>query len=142
MNDGPILICYDGSTGAQRAIAAAASLLGAQPAVVLDVGPTQEYAALGSEALALDEMVWEFAAARAESGAQLARDAGFRARGRADIEAPAWRGAVEVADEIGAAAIVVGSRGLCGVKALLESSFARLLALHADRPVLVIPPPN
>jgi nucleotide-binding universal stress UspA family protein len=140
VNDGPILICYDGSTGAQRAIDAAASLFGTQPAVVLDVDPMQEYAALGSEAL--DEMVWEFAAARAESGAQLARNAGFHARGRADIEGPAWRGAVEVADEIGAAAIVVGSRGLCGVKALLESSFARLVAIHTDRPVLVVPPPN
>jgi nucleotide-binding universal stress UspA family protein len=142
VNDGPILICYDGSTGAQRAIDAAAGLLGPRRAVVLDVGPVQESAALDSEALAHDEMARELTTAQAESGAELARNAGFRARGCADTDAPAWLGAVEVADEIGADAIVVGSRGLCGVKALLESSFSRLVAIHTDRPVLVVPPPN
>jgi hypothetical protein len=39
MNDAPILICYDGSDGAQLAIDAAADLLGPRRAVVLDVGP-------------------------------------------------------------------------------------------------------
>jgi nucleotide-binding universal stress UspA family protein len=142
MDDRPILICYDGSTDAGHAIDAAARLLGPRRAVVLDVGPMQEYAALGSEVAALDAMVLEFTAARAEAGTTLAQNAGFRANGRADIDAPAWRGAVEVADEIGAAAIVVGSRGLSGIKALLEGSFSRLVATHAGRPVLVIPPPN
>jgi len=142
MDDRPILICYDGSTGARHAIDGAAGLLGARQALVLDVGPVQEYARLGSEAVALDEMAREFTAARADSGAQLARAAGFHAHGHADIEAPAWRCAVEVGDEIDAAAIVVGSRGLCGIKALLEGSFSRLVATHAGRPVLVIPPPN
>ncbi len=36
MNDAPILICYDGSPGAVRAIASAATLLGPRRAVVLD----------------------------------------------------------------------------------------------------------
>jgi len=142
VNDGPILICYDGSIGAEHAIAAAAGLLGPRRAVVLDLGPVQEEAALGSEVLAFDEMERELTTAQAESGAELARNAGFHARRCADIDAPAWLGVVEVADEIGADAIVVGSRGLCGVKALLESSFSRLVAIHADRPVLVVPPPN
>jgi hypothetical protein len=39
MRDAPILICYDGSDGAQRAIETAAGLLGPRHAVVLDVGP-------------------------------------------------------------------------------------------------------
>ena len=39
MNDAPILICYDGSDDAQRAIDAAADLLGPHRAVVLDIGP-------------------------------------------------------------------------------------------------------
>ena len=119
VNDGPILICYDGSIGAEHAIAAAAGLLGPRRAVVLDLGPVQEEAALGSEVLAFDEMERELTTAQAESGAELARNAGFHARRCADIDAPAWLGVVEVADEIGADAIVVGSRGLCGVKALL-----------------------
>jgi len=139
MEDRPILICYDGSTGARHAIDAAARLLGARQAVVLDVGPIQ---ASDSEVAATDETVSELASGRAKAGATRARIAGFHANVRTEIDGPAWRGAVEVADEIGAAAIVVGSRGLCGVKALLESSFSRLVAIHADRPVLVVPPPN
>ena len=142
MEERPILICYDGSTGARHATDAAARLLGARQAVVLDVGPTEEYSAPGSEVAALDERVSEYAAARAKAGATRARNAGFHADSRTDIDGPAWSGVVEVADEIGAAAIVVGSRGLCGVKALLESSFSRLVAIHAARPVLVVPPPN
>src|SRR5262245_1413231 len=39
MDDAPVLICYDGSPGAERAIDAAAALLGARHAVVLDVAP-------------------------------------------------------------------------------------------------------
>ena len=39
MNEAPILICYDGSEGAARAIDAAAVLLGARRAIVIDVGP-------------------------------------------------------------------------------------------------------
>ena len=39
MADKPILICYDGSPGADRAIEVAAKLLGPRNAVVLDVAP-------------------------------------------------------------------------------------------------------
>jgi hypothetical protein len=39
MDDVPILICYDGSEGARRAIAVAAALMGSRQAVVLDIGP-------------------------------------------------------------------------------------------------------
>ncbi len=39
MDDHPVLICYDGSDGARRAIDAAAALLGPRRAVVLDLGP-------------------------------------------------------------------------------------------------------
>ena len=37
--DAPILICYDDSVGARRAIEAAATLFPASRAVVLDVAP-------------------------------------------------------------------------------------------------------
>src|SRR5262245_60612657 len=39
MNDAPIVICYDGSVGAGRAIETAAVLLGARRALVLDIAP-------------------------------------------------------------------------------------------------------
>ena len=41
MDDGPILICYDGSASAERAIAAAGRLFGRRRAVVRDVGHLQ-----------------------------------------------------------------------------------------------------
>ena len=146
MDDGPILICYDGSASAERAIATAGRLLGRRRAVVLDVAPLQEvaeaYAAVGSDAAALDRLTLDAAAARADAGAELARAAGFRAYGRAELEAPTWLGVREVADEIGAAAIVIGSRGLSGMRARLEGSLSHQIATHAGRPVLIVPPPH
>ena len=52
-----------------------------------------------------------------------------------------WDGVVQVADEIDAAVIVLGSRGLTGAKELLEGSFSHAVASHAGRPVLIVPPP-
>jgi nucleotide-binding universal stress UspA family protein len=144
MPPAPVLICYDGSPGAGEAIAAAGALLSERRAVVLDVGSlelvAQEYSALGSDAVDLEAEVRADAAARAEAGAALARRAGFDADARSMLEAPTWRGVVEFADDIDAAAIVLGTRGLAGLRALLESSFSHLVATHAGRPVLVVPP--
>jgi nucleotide-binding universal stress UspA family protein len=147
MTDEPILICYDGSDSARNAIAAAGSLLGGRRAVVLDVAPVQEvaeaFAAMGSGAASLDRLALDTAAAGADEGAELARAAGFHAVGRTELEAPTWLGVVEVADEIGAAAIVIGSRGLTGIRGFLEGgSISHQVATHAGRPVLVVPPPR
>ncbi len=144
MDDAPILFCYDGSEVARDAITTAAALLVERRAVVLDIGPlpmvAEGYAVLGSGAADLNRLVFEDALARAEAGAELARKAGFRAEARADVDAPTWHGVVAVADEIGAAAIVLGSRGLSGVHELLEGSLSHEVAEHAGRPVLIVPP--
>jgi len=147
MTDEPILICYDGSESARNAIAAAGSLLGGRRAVVLDVAPVQEvaeaFAAMGSGAASLDREALDTAGAGADEGAELARAAGFRAVGRTELETSTWLGVVEVADEIGAAAIVIGSRGLTGIRGFLEGgSVSHQVATHAGRPVLVVPPPH
>jgi nucleotide-binding universal stress UspA family protein len=83
--------------------------------------------------------VFEGALERAQEGAQLAKAAGFAADARADLNAPTWRGVVEAADEIDAAAIVLGSRGLTGIRELVEGSLSHELADHAGRPVLIVP---
>jgi len=147
MSSGPVLICYDGSENARDAIAAAAQLLLERRATVLSVGEppvvAESYAVpTAPDVLELDELVSEAALARAEEGARLANDAGFVADARADVEAPTWRGVVEIADEIDATAIVVGSRGLSGLRELLEGSLSRELTEHARRPVLIVPPPE
>ena len=140
----PILICYDGSEGAKHAIDAAAALLDGHPAVVLAVGPPltaeESYAALGTLVPSFQELNEEQALERAKEGAELAASAGFAAEARAEVAAPTWEGVIDVADEIDAAAIVIGSRGLTGVKEALSGSVSHQVAEHAGRPVLIIPP--
>jgi nucleotide-binding universal stress UspA family protein len=144
VGDSPELICYDGSENARNAISAAAALPVSRGAVIVDVGPlalvADVYAAAGSGAADLDRHVDADALALADEGADLARQAGFRAEARAGLDTPTWRGVVGVADEIGAAVIVLGSRGLTGVRELVEGSLSHEVAEHARRPVLVVPP--
>ncbi|HKD33765.1 MAG TPA: universal stress protein [Gaiellaceae bacterium] len=146
MDDGPILICYDDSKGARHAIEAAAALLPKGRAVVLDVAPpltvAESYASLGAVVPDFEELNTDDALARARAGAEHARDAGFDAEARADMAAPTWDGVVEVAEEIGAPVIVLGSRGLTGAQELLKGSFSHDVSEHAGRPVLIVPPPG
>jgi nucleotide-binding universal stress UspA family protein len=46
------------------------------------------------------------------------------------------------ADEAGASAIVMGSRGLGRVSSLLIGSVSHAVLQHADRPVIVVPSPD
>ncbi len=153
MHEAPILICYDGSDAARDAIVAAAALLGRRQAVVLDVGPLDVvaesvaagyafdgYPPYGADPEETDRLVADAALACAAAGAELARAAGFLAEARAEIDAPAWRGIVDVADQIDAAVIVIGSRGLTGIRELVEGSVSHQVAVHAGRPVLTVPP--
>jgi nucleotide-binding universal stress UspA family protein len=146
MLDAPILICYDGSDGAERAIDVAAALFGSGRATVLDVGPpitpAESLATLSPlvPGAAFEELNTDDALVRARVGAEHAQRAGFAAEARGGIGAPTWEGIVDVADEIDAAVIVLGSRGLNGAKELLEGSISHDVAEHAGRPVLIVPP--
>jgi nucleotide-binding universal stress UspA family protein len=146
MSDEPILICYDGSDGAERAIDAAATLFGARHAIVLDVGPpltaAESLATLSPvvPGAAFEELNTADALDRAKVGAERARGAGFVAEARAGVAAPTWEGIVDVADDIDAAVIVVGSRGLNGAQEVLQGSVSHDIAEHAGRPVLIVPP--
>jgi nucleotide-binding universal stress UspA family protein len=148
MPETPILICYDGSEDAERGIDVAADLLGPRPAVVLDVGPplttAESLAAVSSvvPGTAFEDLNMDDARDRARAGAERARAAGFDAQARADLAAPTWEGVVEVADEIDAGVIVLGSRGLSGAREVLVGSLSHAVAEHAGRPVLIVPPPK
>jgi nucleotide-binding universal stress UspA family protein len=147
MNDANILICYDGSDSAKHAIDVAAEILGPRRAVVLDIGPpltaAESLAVMAPVApgAAFEGLNEDDARQRAQVGADRARHAGFDAEARADLAAPTWQGIVDVADEIDAAVIVLGSRGLNGARELLEGSVSHEVAEHAGRPVLIVPPP-
>jgi nucleotide-binding universal stress UspA family protein len=146
MENTPILICYDGSPGAVRAIEVAAALLGSRRAVVLDVAPpltaAESLAAIGPlvPGSAFEDMNASAARQRADQGAQFARSSGFTAEPRGEAAAPTWEAILDVADEIDAAVVVIGSRGLTGVRELVEGSLSHQVAEHARRPVLIVPP--
>jgi nucleotide-binding universal stress UspA family protein len=147
MDDAPILICYDGTEGSNRAIEAAAALLGPRRAVVLDIGPPLTAAeSLATISLipgqAFEELNTADALNRARIGAERAEAAGFAAEARSELAAPTWEGIVDVADEIDAAVIVLGSRGLSGARERFTGSVSHQVAEHARRPVLIVPPAN
>jgi nucleotide-binding universal stress UspA family protein len=106
------------------------------------VTPAESLALLGpvAPAAAFGELNEDDALQRARVGAGLARDAGFRAEARAGIGAPTWQGIVDVADELDAPLIVLGSRGLNRLQQALEGSVSHDVAEHAGRPLLIVPP--
>ena len=141
-----ILICYDGSSEADRAIDAAAALLGPRHAVVLNVAPAMTFAegvAATSSLVpggAFEDLNRAEALRYAEAGAAHARRAGFVAEARGTIASTTWKGIVDVAEEIDAAIIVIGSRGLGGFREVARGSAAHDVVTHARRPVLIVPP--
>ena len=149
MDDAPILLCYDGSVGAQRAIEVAATVLGTdRRAVVLEIGPpiTAAESLATLEPLvpgaAFEDLNTSDALKSAKAGTKQAVAVGFVATPRAELASERWEGITDVADEIDAAVIVVGSRGLHGAREALNGSVSHDVATHAGRPVLIVPPPS
>jgi nucleotide-binding universal stress UspA family protein len=151
------IIAFDGSPAANRAIAAAAKFLGACQVLVVTVWeeglaytvPYELSSASPGEmitpavqpgvALEVDREVHEHAERVAEQGATLARSLGLNAQPLAvPDEGTVPRTILKVADEHDAAAIVVGSRGLGGLRARLEGSTSKSLLKHAPCPVIVV----
>jgi nucleotide-binding universal stress UspA family protein len=149
-----ILICYDGSPDARSAIEHAGELLGGHPATVLTVWePFVEVMArsgagfgFGNAMVDIDKIdaASERAAReRADEGVEWARRAGLNTQPRtATGEATIAQTILAVADDVGASAIVLGSRGLTGLKSLLVGSVSHAVLQHADRPVIVVPSPE
>jgi nucleotide-binding universal stress UspA family protein len=150
----PILIGYDGSDGARRAIEQAGRLFPGAPALVVtawaSVHETAAAArmALGQGVIAeaardLDAAAEQTAAEQAEDGARLAADAGLQATGTAvRSDRAVWSTLAHVADERDARAIVVGSRGLSGLRAMVLGSVSNALVHQCRRPVVVVHPPE
>jgi nucleotide-binding universal stress UspA family protein len=145
--EGPILICFDRSDGARRAIETAGALFAGRKAVVLHVWRpltvvAAEYGGTVSlpddEGGALEKLAQELAA----EGARLAAAAGLDATPA--IAEGAYEGTshaiVETAHARGAAVIVIGARGLSTFKSFVLGSVSHGVAQHAHVPVLIVPP--
>ena len=143
-----ILICYDGSTDAKEAIARGAALLEGQRATVLTVWHRFDTATLGLSG-GVEDMQKSDAASRrhaeqqAEAGARLATEEGFDAEPRtADRRTTIADAILDEADALGASAILMGSRGLTGLKSLLLGSVSHAVIQHANRTMIVVPSPE
>jgi nucleotide-binding universal stress UspA family protein len=147
----PVLIAFDGSDQAKRAIAEAGRVLGpGRPAVVLTVRePIESYEFVGlggattldpATVSAMQDAAQNEATVVAEEGAALARAAGFDAEARVAIGPTPWQEIVGVADELEAEVIAIGSRGRTGLKKVLLGSVASAVAQHSGRSVLIVHP--
>jgi nucleotide-binding universal stress UspA family protein len=151
----PILIGYDGSDTARRAVREAAELFGSRQALMVTVwepGLLYETSVMTADPTELGPEPVDPAAARevddaskthaghvAEEGVTLAKSLGLDAEALAVAdEGNVADAIVELARERDVAAIVVGSRGLTGLRARLEGSTSNAVVKHASCPVVLV----
>ena len=149
----PVLICYDGSTSAQRALSVAASALDGAPAVLLNIwNPPQRVLAdsFGLAESPSGPSYKELERLSEKRAAEILADGETRA-GRLDFpvtsrqepnRSTVWQTILEVADEVDATLIVAGTHGSTAVQSGLLGSVSNALVHHAHRPVLLVPTPD
>jgi nucleotide-binding universal stress UspA family protein len=150
----PVILAFDGSTAARKALTACTELFADRRLYVVSVwepGLAMEMASLhsgmefesalpsGEEMLAVDEVQHDRAGNLAETGAELARAQGV------DAEAVSLADESDIAETIAAlaenydaCAVVVGSRGRGNLQSRLFGSTSRGVLRHCNRPVLVV----
>jgi len=144
------LYCYDGSPDSKAALQRGVELLGVHEAVVLCVyesilampagGDFPYPDMMPGDVEQVDDAARTRALSLAEEGCELLQAAGMRAAPAAVEGAGAvWRTVLAEADDREVAVVVMGSRGLTGVRSLVLGSVSHGVANHSRRPVLIIP---
>jgi nucleotide-binding universal stress UspA family protein len=143
---GPVLFGYDGSELAAFAITQAATQLATpREALVVCVWQPADvgFTPVGGQHFDADQATQVRAAAEqtAAHGAELARKAGFEARGVAVEASPIWKGIISTAADEGASLIVLGAHRHGAVGRLLGHVTTGVLA-HFPSSVLVVHQPD
>jgi len=146
-----ILVCYDGSDDAKSAIDRAGALFAGRLATVLTVwepfiavlersGAGLAFAGIAADAGEIDAASERAAQEAAQEGAERAKAAGLEAQPQAVARGTTIGNTIiETARELDAEAIVMGTRGLSGLKSFLLGSVSQAVLHHADRPVVIVP---
>ncbi len=147
-SEGPVMFCDDGSDNARQAISQGRALFrGAGIVVCLWHSwlVNVPYMVVGAgAAVGMAQEIDEAAEVQAQKTATEGAEAGSALYGECQSECvrfdgPSWRGLLDTANDRGAAAVVVGSRGLTSIAGAL-GSVSGAMAQHSPRPVLVVPP--
>jgi nucleotide-binding universal stress UspA family protein len=149
-----ILVSYDGSDDARAAIDRVAQLMPGAEATVLTIwekfmdtvtrsgamGIGVGYGGMYSDTQKVDDVSEQSALENATEGTKRATAAGLVARPKiATRQYGVADTVLAVAGELDADLIVLGTRGLGGVKSFLLGSVSHAVVQHADRAVLVVP---
>jgi nucleotide-binding universal stress UspA family protein len=149
-----VLIAYDGTPNARRAVEHAGAYLAVRRAFILTIWSPMR---TGADPVSIDldgppdpvdpavEEEPDIAFADAQrtnlEGAQLARSVGLAAEPMCiPVAGTVWRTIITVADNINAGLIVTGTRGTTGLRSLMQSSVSDRVLRHGGRPMLIVPP--
>jgi nucleotide-binding universal stress UspA family protein len=157
-DDRPVVVAFDGSEEARTALTSAVTVFAGrrlvivsvwEPGLALALAPTRDITGVGyppptpEEVQALDRVQHDHAIEVADAGVALARELGATAEPQpvAD-EADVAETIAALADRADAIAIVIGSRGLGGIRSRLFGSTSREVLRRTQRPVLVVKAPS
>jgi nucleotide-binding universal stress UspA family protein len=138
-----ILIAYDGSDDAKSALVRAAKLTPGQQVTVVTVWQrfVDSMARSGNGVPMMvdfedvDASTEKLATERATEGARLASEAGLQATPQtAVVRTSVAEAILDAAADVNADAIVMGTRGLTGLKSAVLGSVSHHVIQHADRP--------
>lgn len=155
----PVVIAFDGSSAARRALQESAALLAPRPALVVvvwEAGRGFELTDIPSglletppvsldirTALEFEDAMYEAAQQLAQHGAALANKAGFQAEGLVVADDVTVADTlIRVATDHGAQAIVIGQREHSELRELLLGSTARAVVHEATCPVVLVREPR
>lgn len=141
-----ILVAYDGSENATRALRVGARLAKSEGSelVVINVYTfsllytSPDFSPTGETIQALEGALREKAQKIVEKGAEIAREEGVEARAEVADSESEVEGILDFAEKGNFDLIVIGSRGLTGFKKLVLGSVSSGVVSHSAVPVLVV----